>query len=178
MRLVADPVLLIGSHMRRRTRNDGALREAVAQAKSVAGALRLLGLQAVGGNYKTVHRAISELGLDTSHWTGQGHRKGARIPMVPAQPLSKLLVAQSHYKTSKLRLRLLREQVFPHKCCECGLTEWRGGPIPLELDHRDGDHTNNLLENLRLLCPNCHALTDTYRGRNKGRKFRERSRVA
>ena len=164
--------------MRRRTRNDAALREAVAQAKSVAGTLRLLGLRAIGGNYKTVHRAISELELDTSHWTGKGHRKGTRIPMVPAQPLSVLLVAQSHYKTSKLRLRLLSEQVFPHKCCECGLAEWRGGPIPLELDHRDGDNTNNLLENLRLLCPNCHALTDTYRGRNKGRKFRERSGVA
>lgn len=168
----------MGGYMRRKTLNDAALREAVANAKSVAGVLRLLGLQVAGANYRTVNRAVSELCLDTSHWTGQGHRKGMRIPTVPAQPLAALLVAGSHYRTSRLRLRLIEEHILPHQCSECRLTEWRGGPIPLELDHRDGDHTNNLLQNLRLLCPNCHALTDTYRGRNKGRKYRQRAGVA
>lgn len=70
---------------------------------------------------------------------------------------------QSH----KLKLKLIRENIFEHKCQECGLSEWLGKQIPLELDHIDGEHFNNEISNLRLLCPNCHALTDTYRAKNK-----------
>jgi hypothetical protein len=56
-------------------------------------------------------------------------------------------------------------------CASCGTPPtWRGRPLPLEVDHIDGDWQNNLLRNLRLLCPNCHSVTDTYRGRNKGRR--------
>lgn len=70
---------------------------------------------------------------------------------------------QSH----KLKLKLIRENIFEHKCQRCGLCEWEGVDIPLELDHIDGQHFNNELSNLRLLCPNCHALTDTYRAKNR-----------
>jgi hypothetical protein len=63
----------------------------------------------------------------------------------------------------------VEEGLKDHRCEACDLTRWRGRPIPLELDHIDGDRTNNELQNLRLLCPNCHALTPTYRGRNIGR---------
>ena len=55
-------------------------------------------------------------------------------------------------------------------CSRCNLTEWLGQLIPLELEHIDGDNSNNSLENLCLLCPNCHALTPTYRGKNIGKK--------
>lgn len=55
------------------------------------------------------------------------------------------------------------------KCEVCGIAEWMGNPAPLELDHKDGDSTNNELSNLRLICPNCHAQTENYKGRNKGR---------
>ena len=152
--------------MKRKSRNDAAIRAAVQSAKSIAGVLRHLGMRVGGGNYDTIHRAIRDLALDTSHWTGQGHRKGSPIPVVPARPLAEVLVRGSVYNSNDLRLRLIREGIFARRCADCLQEEWRGAPIPLEVDHRDGDRTNNEVTNLRLLCPNCHALTPTYRGRN------------
>lgn len=152
---------------------DLAISMAVKSSRSVAGVLRLLKMRVGGGNYSTIQRAIRDLTLDTSHWTGQGHRKGSRVPVVPARPLASLLVRGSTYpSSSKLRIRLIRERLLIAECSDCGLSAWRGASIPLELDHRDGDRTNNELSNLRLLCPNCHAMTPTYRGRNIKRTSR------
>ena len=68
----------------------------------------------------------------------------------------------------KLRQRLIKEGLKLHQCESCLCETWMGQPIPLELDHINGDRWDSRLENLRLLCPNCHAQTDTYRGRNIG----------
>lgn len=65
----------------------------------------------------------------------------------------------------RLRKRVLLEQNFT--CNHCKLSEWMGVEIPLEIDHKDGDHSNNARENLEAICPNCHALTPNWRGRNK-----------
>lgn len=65
------------------------------------------------------------------------------------------------------RAHLLRTR--PYQCSVCFLTEWMNQPIPLQMDHTDGNPENNEESNLRLLCPNCHALTPTYMGKNKGR---------
>jgi len=65
------------------------------------------------------------------------------------------------------------------RCEICGLAEWMDRLIPLELDHKDGDATNNSLDNLRLICPNCHAQTQTYKNRNMGRgRYYRRERYA
>lgn len=67
---------------------------------------------------------------------------------------------------------LKREKVFREqegKCNRCGLSEWLGQKITLELEHKNGDHYDNARENVELLCPNCHSLTDTWRGRNKNK---------
>ena len=80
--------------------------------------------------------------------------------------LEEYLQNSADIQTNKVRTKLLEEGIKEHRCECCGLTEWLGEPIPLELHHIDGDRTNNVLENYQLLCPNCHAFTDSYRGKN------------
>jgi len=144
-----------------------AVRDAVAKSKSIAGVLREMGMRPCGGNYETVKRHIKELGLNTEHFTGQGHMKGKKSFLAQAAPLSQILVENSGYRHgSRLLKRLVSEGIFERTCMGCRLSEWMGGPIPLELDHINGKRSDNRIENLRALCPNCHALTDTYRGRN------------
>ena len=73
-------------------------------------------------------------------------------------------------QTNKVRKKILEENIKAHRCECCGLETWLGQPIPLELHHKDGDPTHNELSNFELLCPNCHAFTDSYRGRNSRKK--------
>lgn len=84
-------------------------------------------------------------------------------------PLEKILVKDSNYQSNKLRKRLLEEGIKHHQCEMCCRSEWMGAPIPLELDHINGDKHDNRIHNLRIVCPNCHATTSTYRGKNIGR---------
>jgi 5-methylcytosine-specific restriction endonuclease McrA len=80
--------------------------------------------------------------------------------------LEEYLQNSASVQSNKIRHKLLDEGIKEHKCECCGLTTWLEKPIPLELHHIDGDRTNNTLENFQLLCPNCHAFTDSYRGKN------------
>ncbi len=143
------------------------LKDAVANSSSIAGVLRNLRLKAVGGNYKTVNDKIRLLGIDTSHLTGQGWNVGNKAGLTNSLPIEQVLVEDSPYKRSyHLKRRLLRLGLIENKCLVCSLTEWLGSPIALELDHINGTHSDNRITNLRLLCPNCHSQTETYRGRN------------
>lgn len=82
--------------------------------------------------------------------------------------LDQVLKKDSPVAQKVLRGYIERHNVIPYKCEVCGCDgKWQGGEIKLELDHKDGDNKNNEISNLHYLCPNCHALTDTYRGRNK-----------
>lgn len=137
-------------------------------SRSIAECLRKIQKQGRGGNYRIANETAKELGLSYDHMDGQGWNKGIMIPRT-ARPLEEILVEGSKASSSKLRVRLIREKVFIHKCYCCKLTEWNGRPIPLELEHINGIHSDNRIENLTLLCPNCHAQTDTYRGKNQKR---------
>lgn len=148
-----------------KTYSDDALMEAVAKSTSIRGVLRELNLAPQGGNYQTVQRHIDRLKLSTAHMTGQGHSKGKSLP--PKTPTEEYLSNERPIGSFRLKNRLLREGYFEHRCSSCGLIEWLGDPIPLELDHINGDSQDNRLNNIRLLCPNCHSLTPTYRGKNK-----------
>lgn len=144
--------------------------DAVKNNFSVRNVLKSLGLAPAGGSYKLFHARVKKLGLDTSHFTGQGHLKGKSNTWVVKIPLIDILVENSTYNSNNLRRRLISEGLLPNQCSKCKLTDWLGEPITLHLDHISGDNTDNRLENLRLLCPNCHSQTPTYCGRNKGKR--------
>lgn len=149
---------------------DDEVREAAEGARSVAAVLGRLGLDPSRKRGRAaLIRRLDELGIDHRSWLGQRWASGRRGGGRPPRPLTEILVRGSKISTSQLRRRLIAEGVFEARCVSCELVEWLAGPIPLQLDHIDGDRTNNELQNLRLLCPNCHALTDTYCGRNIGR---------
>jgi 5-methylcytosine-specific restriction endonuclease McrA len=94
--------------------------------------------------------------------------QGLAAAVVPARALEDILTVNSPYKSSKLKDRLIAAGYKDARCEACGLAEWKGKPIPLELHHLNGDSTDNRIENIRILCPNCHAQTPTYRGKNIG----------
>jgi hypothetical protein len=147
--------------------SDQEIVEAVSMSRSLAQVLAKLQLRP-GGNQSRLKKRIEDLDLDLSHFVGQGWRLGDHRPPVPAAPLEEVLVIGTLRKTSNLRRRLLNEGLKEARCELCGLDSWKGGPIPLELDHINGVRDDNRLSNLRIVCPNCHALTATYRGRNVG----------
>lgn len=144
--------------------------EAIRNSKSIAEACRYLGLKYAGGNYKTLNQAIKEYNIDTSHFTGKGWNVGLKFKPYKEYTLEQVLVEDSNYGSSKLKKKLLDSGVKEYKCECCGRTEWNGDVIPLELHHINGDNTDNRIENLQILCPNCHAQTDHYRGKNIKKK--------
>ena len=83
-------------------------------------------------------------------------------------PLEEILVKDSKYTNMTcLKQRALRAKLIDYKCAICGINEWLGKKIILQLDHINGDNRDNRIENLRLLCPNCHSQTETYCGKNR-----------
>ena len=156
---------------RKRRYTDEQLIAAVKDADAIVHVLRALGLRPTGGNYLTIRQKIKGLGLQISHWRGSAWTRGKRNPYAkPEFSLGDVLVKDSTYAhTMRLKNKLLKTGVFERRCMSCNLSEWLSMPIPLELHHVNGDRMDHRLENLQLLCPICHALTPTYRARNKGK---------
>jgi len=144
--------------------------EAVKQSKSIAEVLRRLNLVVAGGNYSTIRNKIKDLNLSQVHMTGQASNKGRKFG--PKRALVDYLSNKYRIASYKLKNKLIAENIFVAQCDNCKLTTWLDSSIPLELHYIDGDHMNNNLLNLQLLCPNCHTLTDNYRGKGIGRGTR------
>lgn len=172
-----DPICALLTLMTKRTWTENQLIDAVAANETIAGVLRSLNLQPTGANYKTIHTQVRKLGLNTSHWKGQSHNKGKPANFSVKYQLCEILVDQSHYSNShRLKLRLLKSGLLQNKCYICGINEWQGHTLTLQLDHINGCNSDNRQENLRLLCPNCHSQTATFAGKNIGRSHGSRTR--
>lgn len=130
----------------------------IAEGKTKAQMARELGC-----NPKTINPVLKKLGLE---YAGNQGCKGLSKPNGRELSLLEYLEKSIDIQSNKVRKKLLDEGYKEYKCECCGLTEWLGEPIPLELHHKDGNHFNNELDNFQLLCPNCHAKTSSYRGKN------------
>ncbi|GAB2788922.1 hypothetical protein GCM10027073_21370 [Streptomyces chlorus] len=149
------------------------LQEAVSASTNMCEVLRHLGLEVVGGHHTHISRRIKEYGLDISHFQMPTRRGKPWRPRKPENLLVEQPPAQARRVPSDRLKWAMTTLGVPEQCTLCGTgSVWRGRPLPLEVDHVDGDWRNNHIENLRLLCPNCHSTTDNYRGRGKGRASR------
>jgi hypothetical protein len=145
--------------------DEAALRAAVPEATSFADVLRTLGLEVCDVNHRRVRRATTRLGLDTNHFKRRawGQQSQCSVPQMTAGRV--LIVLPDHAgRTNRSQLhRAMSEVGIPYGCARCGNTgEWLGHAITLQIDHVNGDWRDNRRENLRYLCPNCHALTETW----------------
>jgi 5-methylcytosine-specific restriction endonuclease McrA len=125
--------------------------------------------------YETLHIASSELNMTVVSLWRRAKKIGLKWKDKNYRSVSPSKISLNdilegkypQYQTLKLKKRLINDGIKENKCEICGITEWNGNPISMQLDHIDGNSHNHKLENLRMTCPNCHSQTETYCGKNK-----------
>lgn len=144
--------------------SDNEFKELIQKSTSYSDVLRALGLGTRGGSSTdTLKRRIQELQCSTDHFD-----RGASHGVYTTYNLQDILIEHSPYQSiARLKTRLVKENLLEYKCAICGINEWQGKPLSLQLDHINGIHDDHRLANLRFLCPNCHSQTETYAGKNK-----------
>jgi hypothetical protein len=111
---------------------------------------------------------MARFGFSRNAWW-DAIRRQAIVPRERLEPLEEVLAAGRRRNRNHVKRRILLAGLKAARCEECGRADWRGKPLSLELHHINGDGLDNRLENLSLLCPNCHSQTDTWGGRNRRR---------
>lgn len=146
------------------------LEELCAGSRSYAEVLRKAGRAQAGGSQNTLKKKIEEFGIDVSHFTGQRWKKDYIFQQ--KYTVETLFVKDSPVSNTTLKKYLLDYKLKPYICSCCGCDgTWQGKVLSLQLHHIDGDSSNNELDNLTFLCPNCHAITDNFGGKqNVGQK--------
>ena len=146
------------------------LEELCKDSFSYAEVLKKAGRKPGGGNQQLLVKKIKEYQIDISHFSGQLWSKGKtknEDNRIYGKTNDQIFIINSSYSRSALRKRIISQNLIPYKCAKCGNEgEWMGNLLPLELDHINGHPDDNRLENLRFLCPNCHAQTPTWRNMN------------
>lgn len=122
---------------------------------------KIIGKKSTNENYKKIKNILQINNVDISHF----NQNICNNNTSPKKDIKHYLVSGSTISISKLRERIIKNGIKERKCEKCGRTEWEGEQIPLELHHINGDRLDNRIENLQLLCPNCHTLTDNYCGK-------------
>jgi Zn finger protein HypA/HybF involved in hydrogenase expression len=139
--------------------NLNEITNAVKESINFTEVLDKIGIPRRGNNTRTLKNILDTNNIDYSHFTGRARNyKNSYIKV------SEYLNSGKKIKTHLLKIKLLKENVLENKCAICGLTEWQGKPITLQLHHINGNPNDNNLTNLQLLCPNCHSQTENYCG--------------
>lgn len=149
------------------------------ESYSLAEVIKKSGRNCTGGNYQLVKAKIAEYGIDISHFTGQSWNKGKTHQDDPRILQSskytsdnEILGYHPEIDRKVVKRYVLRHNIIPYKCAMCGNTGlWMGEKMTLELDHKNGDPYDHSPENLRFLCPNCHAITPTYVNKSRSNKL-------
>ena len=150
----------------RRRYDEDDVRSAVAASTSWAESLRRLGLRPAGGNFRSLQGFARRAGISAEHFDPMAGRIAALRAANRPRGLAEILVRGSSYNRGHLKRRLYEEGLKQPACELCGQGElWRGQRMSLILDHSNGEATDNRLENLRIVCPNCAATLDTHCGK-------------
>lgn len=136
------------------------IKDAVKDSINFAEVLDKLQISIKGNNRKTLKRILDEENIDYSHFTGRA--RDYSKPLV--KDINYYLTNQGYISTSNLKQKLYKLGLKENRCECCNITEWNGNPLVMQLHHIDGNPKNNSLENLQILCPNCHAQTENYCG--------------
>lgn len=145
--------------------SDGEFIELVNKCSNISDILKELGYSTNGNSwgYQIVKERMEKLNLFFTRRNSMYYNKDNT-----ALPLEKILIKDSEYNRTKLKTRLVKEGLKEHKCECCGISEWNGKPLTLQLHHINGIHNDNRLSNLQLLCPNCHSQTENFGTRGRG----------
>ena len=142
------------------------LKQLVSESTTLSELMRRLGYTNNRGNsFVGLKNYLRDNGIDTTHFKGRHHGTSKTEKF----SLEDILVPNSEYTNmTRLKARVLKANLLEYKCSECGISTWQNKHLVLQLDHINGDNRDNRIENLRLLCPNCHSQTETFCGKNRG----------
>lgn len=135
------------------------IKSAVKESVNLTEVLEKMNIPRQGNNSKTLRSILDKNNIDYSHFTGRARKYSTNYTKA-----EEYLSSNKKISSAKLKVKLVKENLIEDKCAICGISSWMNKPITLQLHHINGNHYDNRLENLQVLCPNCHSQTDNYCG--------------